>query len=138
MSDRHSETGRAHTERIYVEVTVRFDSTGSMQPVTVTWSDGRTFPIKKVRDFRPAGLMERSAGGLFYCFDSREGGLMTSDQRMDLNISNCPKCSTQLMCRKIIVTGYHQCPKCRRRWVIEMERNKVTVTQAGFYFEDLG
>lgn len=57
MSDRHSETGRAHTERIYVEVNVRFDSTGSMQPVTVAWSDGRTFPIKKVQDFRPAGLM---------------------------------------------------------------------------------
>ena len=57
---------------------------------------------------------------------------------MDLNISNCPKCGTQLMCGRIIVMGYHQCPKCRRHWVIEMERNKVTVTQAGFYFEDLG
>ena len=57
MSDRHSETGRAHTERIYVEVSARFDSTGYMQPVAVTWSDGRTFPIEKVQDFRPAGLM---------------------------------------------------------------------------------
>ena len=63
---------------------------------------------------------------------------MTSDQRMDLNISNCPKCGTRLMCGIIIVTGYHQCPKCRQHWVIEMERNKVTVTQADFYFEDLG
>ncbi len=63
---------------------------------------------------------------------------MTSDQRMNLNISNCPKCGTRLMCGRIIVMGYHQCPKCRRHWVIEMERNKVTVTHAGFYFEDLG
>ena len=57
---------------------------------------------------------------------------MTSDQRMDLNISNCPKCGTRLMCGKIIVTGYHQCPKCRRHWVIEMERNKVTVNCTPF------
>lgn len=57
MSDHHIGTMRPHTERVYVEVSARFDSTGYMQPVAVTWSDGRTFPINKVRDFRPAGMM---------------------------------------------------------------------------------
>lgn len=57
MSDHQIGTMRPHTERVYVEVTARFDSTGYMQPVAVTWSDGRTFPISKVRDFRPAGMM---------------------------------------------------------------------------------
>ncbi len=41
------------------------------------------------------------------------------------------------MCGKIIVIGYHQCPKCKRHWVIEMEHNKVIVTRASKFFEDL-
>ena len=45
----------SHTERIYVKVTSDFDSTGYMQPKSITWADGRTFPIDAVRDFRPAG-----------------------------------------------------------------------------------
>ena len=45
----------SHTERIYVKVTSDFDSTGYMQPKSITWTDGRTFPIDAVRDFRPAG-----------------------------------------------------------------------------------
>ena len=43
-------------ERVYVKVSSDFDSTGYMQPTSITWSDGRTFPIETVRDFRPAGL----------------------------------------------------------------------------------
>lgn len=42
------------TERIYVSVASCFDATGYMQPVSITWSDGRTFPIECVRDYRPA------------------------------------------------------------------------------------
>ena len=34
--------GRPHTERVYVKVTAEFDSTGYMQPMSITWSDGRT------------------------------------------------------------------------------------------------
>lgn len=41
-------------ERIYVSVSSCFDATGYMQPVSITWSDGRTFPIECVRDYRPA------------------------------------------------------------------------------------
>ncbi|MCD8335999.1 MAG: hypothetical protein LUD18_01755 [Lachnospiraceae bacterium] len=41
-------------ERVYVKVNSDFDSTGYMQPCKITWSDGRTFTIDQVRDFRPA------------------------------------------------------------------------------------
>lgn len=44
-----------HMERVYVKVNSDFDSTGYMQPKSITWVDGRTFPIDAVRDFRPAG-----------------------------------------------------------------------------------
>lgn len=44
-------------EKIYVKVDSTFDPTGFMQPTSITWSDGRTFPIETVRDFRPAGTL---------------------------------------------------------------------------------
>ena len=56
MSDHGIGEGHPHTERVYVKVTAEFDSTGYMQPVAITWSDGRTFPIEKVLEFRPAGM----------------------------------------------------------------------------------
>lgn len=37
---------RAKTERVYVKVDSSFDPTGFMQPTSITWSDGRTFPIE--------------------------------------------------------------------------------------------
>lgn len=48
---------RKITERIYIRVNSDFDATGYMQPKTITWSDGRTFRIDSVTDFRPAGTM---------------------------------------------------------------------------------
>lgn len=33
-------------ERVYVSVSSIFDSTGYMQPTSITWTDGRTFPIE--------------------------------------------------------------------------------------------
>lgn len=45
--------------RIYVKVNADFDSTGYMQPRAITWEDGRTFAIDKVRDFRPASGAQR-------------------------------------------------------------------------------
>ncbi len=44
----------ARLERVYVKVTSDFDSTGYMQPRTIFWRDGRTFPIERVKDFCPA------------------------------------------------------------------------------------
>lgn len=46
---------RPEKERIYVKVSSEFDATGYMQPKSITWADGRTFPIETVRDFRPSG-----------------------------------------------------------------------------------
>lgn len=51
------------TERVYVKVTSEFDSTGYMLPTSITWSDGRTFPIEKVQDFRPAGAADNRFSG---------------------------------------------------------------------------
>ena len=51
------------TERVYVKVVSEFDSTGYMLPTSITWADGRTFPIEKVRDFRPAGTADNGFSG---------------------------------------------------------------------------
>lgn len=45
---------RKRLERVYVKVDTRFDQTGYMKPTAITWADGRTFDIERVRDFRPA------------------------------------------------------------------------------------
>ena len=50
-------------ERVYVKVSSDFDSTGYMQPTSITWSDGRTFPIETVRDFRPVGTADNGYSG---------------------------------------------------------------------------
>ena len=53
----------------------------------------------------------------------------------DLNVSNCPRCGTRLIRGRIIVTGLLKCSKCDRHWVIQMEKNKVTVTRVSVHFE---
>ena len=57
MSEKLIQTNQARTQRVYVKVTSNFDTTGYMQPIAITWSDGRTFPIEQVRDSRPAGMI---------------------------------------------------------------------------------
>ena len=54
---------RIKIERVYVRVASEFDSTGYMQPTSITWADGRTFPIETVRDFRPAGTADNDCNG---------------------------------------------------------------------------
>lgn len=41
-------------EKIYVKVTSDFDTTGYMQPRAITWSNGKSYRIDQVKDFRPA------------------------------------------------------------------------------------
>ena len=53
-------------ERIYVSVNTDFDSTGFMQPRTITWKDGRTFRIEAVRDYRPASSYRKGMQGDCY------------------------------------------------------------------------
>ena len=52
--------------KVYVKVTSDFDSTGYMQPRSITWKDGRVFPIESVKDFRPASTIEHSLPGDCY------------------------------------------------------------------------
>lgn len=42
-------------EKIYIKVSCSFDTTGYMQPRSITWQDGRVFQIEQIQDYRPAG-----------------------------------------------------------------------------------
>lgn len=53
-------------EKIYVKVISEFDATGFMVPKSITWDDGRTFPIERVTDFRPAAAFQQNHGGDCY------------------------------------------------------------------------
>ena len=54
---------RSKKEKVYVRVSTDFDSTGYMQPRSITWGDGRTFNIDKIKDFRPANIYREDCGG---------------------------------------------------------------------------
>ena len=57
---------RPRPERVYVKVVTAFDQTGYMCPTCITWADGRTFQIEKIRDFRPAYTAGNDVGGDCY------------------------------------------------------------------------
>lgn len=48
---------RKSPQRIFVKVTTDFDTTGFMLPQSITWTDGRVFPIDAVTDYRPASAV---------------------------------------------------------------------------------
>lgn len=47
--------------KIYVEVIAAFKKEGLLLPRTIVWEDGRTFPVEKILDLRPAPAQK--AGG---------------------------------------------------------------------------
>ena len=49
-----------------MKVNSDFDSTGSVTPRAIIWSDGRVFKIDSVRDFRPASALGESRRGDCY------------------------------------------------------------------------
>jgi len=53
-------------EKVYVKVNSDFDATGYMQPRMITWSDGRTFRIDEVKDFRPSSALKKGYSGDCY------------------------------------------------------------------------
>ena len=53
-------------ERVYVNVNSDFDSTGYVIPRSITWADGRTFKIDKVKDYRPASSVRKGMPGDCY------------------------------------------------------------------------
>lgn len=63
---RYKQFTRNVTERVYVKVNSDCDTTGHVQPRSITWSDGRTFKIETVRDFRPADTLGEHLPGDCY------------------------------------------------------------------------
>lgn len=57
---------RQQMKKVYVKVNSDFDSTGYMLPHMITWSDGRTFKIDAVKDFRPASTLGKGRTGDCY------------------------------------------------------------------------
>ena len=53
-------------EKVYVKVNSDFDSTGYIQPRSITWADGRTFKIDQVKDYRPASTFRPGLAGACY------------------------------------------------------------------------
>ena len=53
-------------ERVYVNVNSDFDSTGYVIPRSITWADGQTFKIDKVKDYRPASAVRKGMPGDCY------------------------------------------------------------------------
>ena len=47
--------------KVYVDVTAKFNSDGLLYPTSITWEDGRRYLIDKVTDIRQAAAMK--AGG---------------------------------------------------------------------------
>ena len=62
MANKHS----ARAEKVYVKVNSDFDSTGYIQPKSITWADGRTFMIEKIKDYRPAATFRPGFAGACY------------------------------------------------------------------------
>lgn len=55
-----------HMERVYVKANSDFDSTGYMQPRSITWADGRTDKIGAAKDYCPAACYRQGAEGVCY------------------------------------------------------------------------
>lgn len=50
----------------YVSVTAIFDEDGNLLPLSITWDDGRKFPIDKVKDIRYAASLKAGGAGIRY------------------------------------------------------------------------
>ncbi len=47
--------------KVYVKVTAAFTESGKMTPLSLTWEDGREYPIDRILDVRPSPALK--AGG---------------------------------------------------------------------------
>ncbi|MCD8330322.1 MAG: hypothetical protein LUC27_06535 [Lachnospiraceae bacterium] len=61
-----AQTLHPRISRVYVTVNTNTDPTGYVEPRAITWPDGRTFEIERVRDFRPADTIGLSLSGDCY------------------------------------------------------------------------
>ena len=72
-----------HMEKVYVKVNSDFDSTGYMQPRSITWADGRTFKIDTIKDYRPQGFYRQGAEGACYTVMIRQPSRINWRLRMN-------------------------------------------------------
>jgi hypothetical protein len=54
--------------KVFVKVLAEFDSEGQVKPVSITWEDGRVFPVDRVTDARRAVSLKAGGTGMrFTC-----------------------------------------------------------------------
>ena len=53
-------------KKVFVNVLARYDTEVGIVPVSVTWEDGRTFPVDRVLEMRPAASLKVGGAGLRY------------------------------------------------------------------------
>ena len=52
--------------KVFVQVSADFDVAGRIHPRAIVWEDGRTFPIDRVLDVRPAPSLKVGGCGMRY------------------------------------------------------------------------
>ena len=52
--------------KVYVAVTVHYDSLGNMVPTAIEWEDGRIFEVDRILDVRPAASLKGGGRGIRY------------------------------------------------------------------------
>jgi hypothetical protein len=52
--------------KVFVKVNVDIDTQGRMNPLAVTWEDGRVFPVDRVTDARKAVSLKAGGTGMRY------------------------------------------------------------------------
>ena len=56
----------SYRKKRYVEVTSHTDEDGVVRPLSITWYDGRVFPIDKILDARQAASLKVGGTGMRY------------------------------------------------------------------------
>lgn len=54
------------SQKIFVETVVKFDTNGNMMPLSIVWSNGKSYPIDKVSDVRRASSQKSGGMGWRY------------------------------------------------------------------------
>ena len=52
--------------KVFVPVTLKVDSDGRIRPVDITWTDGHTYEIDRVKDVRQAAASKVGGTGIRY------------------------------------------------------------------------
>ncbi len=60
------ETNLGNNAKVYVAVNARFSPDGRLVPLSVTWEDGREFPIDRVTDVCRRASMRAGGSGIRY------------------------------------------------------------------------